>query len=362
MRDRIGRILSGALLAQLGACSGLPGGPAQSSPAEAVAPSSTEEPNSTDGGASAPGVHASSAPPDSSVSSASDTVPSTSPADGSANPDGSSTTADASLQDGAAGESSAAAGSLAYGSGGDGGQQPYKGTANPPCSDIAVLGASWWYNWTTNPGSCNTSFAPMIWGHVGNEQTPAGIASAISSIASAGRKVVLGFNEPDNAGQSNISVATAISLWPSFDNTSVRIGSPATQGNTAGLTWIQNFMSQINANTRGDLRVDFIATHWYGWNVGSCDAGATNLESWIKQIEAIPGNRPIWLTEWGCLNQSNPTAAVVQAFFSGAIAMFARHPRLERHAWYPFITNNELSNGGALTSLGMAFAAAPAYK
>jgi hypothetical protein len=86
------------------------------------------------------------------------------------------------------------------------------------------------------------------------------------------------------------------------------------------------------------------------------------LESWIKQIEAMPGNRPIWLTEWGCLNQSNPSAAVVQAFFSGAIAMFAKHPRLERYAWYPWTTNNELNSNGSLTSLGTVFAAAPAYK
>jgi len=46
--------------------------------------------------------------------------------------------------------------------------------------------------------------------------------------------------------------------------------------------------------------------------------------------------------------------------------MFAKHPRIDRYAWYPWTTNNELtaSSGGAstLTSLGDAFAAAPAYK
>jgi hypothetical protein len=202
----------------------------------------------------------------------------------------------------------------------------------------------------------------MVWGHTGSEQSTAGITTAINNIAKAGYKIVLGFNEPDNTGQSNLSVATAISLWPSFNNPSVRVGSPATQGNSVGLTWIQSFMSQVNADTSGTLRVDFIASHWYGWNAGSCDANATNLEAWIKQIEAIPGNRPIWLTEWGCLNQSNPSAGVVQAFYSGAIAMFAKHPRLERYAWYPWTTNNGLMTSGALTSLGTVFAMAPAYR
>jgi hypothetical protein len=44
------------------------------------------------------------------------------------------------------------------------------------------------------------------------------------------------------------------------------------------------------------------------------------------------------------------------------LAMFARHPRLERYAWYPWTTNNELAKMGALTALGTAFAALPQYK
>jgi hypothetical protein len=246
---------------------------------------------------------------------------------------------------------------------GDSGVQPYKGVANSACADLARLGVTWWYNWTLSPSGCAASeFVPMIWGHTGKEQTPAGVATEISGISGGGYRTVLGFNEPDNTGQSNMSVATAISLWPSFDDPSLRVGSPATQGNGSGLTWIQNFMGQVNADAK--LRVDFIATHWYGWNAGSCDAKAANLESWIKGIEAIPGDRPIWLTEWGCLNDSNPDAKTVQAFFSGAIAMFARHPRIERYAWYPWTTNNELvdADGGALTSLGTVFAAAPSAR
>ena len=248
----------------------------------------------------------------------------------------------------------------------DAGQQPFKGLAgNSTCSELGTMGVSWWYNWETGPNGCTgTPFVPMVWGHTGNEQSTKGIASEVSSAASAGYSYVLGFNEPDNTSQSDISVATAISLWPSFKSSSLLVGSPATQGNSAGLTWIQDFMTQVNADKTGTLQVDFIATHWYGWNTGSCDAKAANLESWIKGIEAIPGDRPIWLTEWGCLNDSNPDEATVKTFYAGAIAMFAKHPRLERYAWYQFETNNELMNsdGGGPTSLGTAFAAAPALR
>lgn len=247
---------------------------------------------------------------------------------------------------------------------GDAGAALYKGVANSACNDLATLGASWFYNWTLSPSGCTTPrFVPMVWGHTGNEQTAAGIASEVKGIVTAGYDTVLGFNEPDNTSQSNMTVATAISLWPSFTQTTARVGSPATQGNTTGITWLTSFMSQVNADTTGTLRVDFIAFHWYGWNAGSCDASAANLEAYLKQIEAIPGNRPIWITEWGCLNLSNPTAAVVQAFYSGAITMFAKHPRLQRYAWYPWTTNNELvTTTDTLTSLGTVFAAAPAIK
>jgi hypothetical protein len=141
----------------------------------------------------------------------------------------------------------------------------------------------------------------MIWGHSGNEQSATAIATTVANFATAGYRYVLGFNEPDNTGQANLSVATAVSLWPSFDQSSLLIGSPATQANTTGLAWFsagaQSFMGQVNANAASNLRVDFIAAHWYGWNAGSCEASAATFEAYLRQIEAIPGMRPIWITE-----------------------------------------------------------------
>jgi Glycosyl hydrolase catalytic core len=243
---------------------------------------------------------------------------------------------------------------------------PYKGVANSPCADLATLRVAWYYNWTLSAGKCTTPpFVPMIWGHTGNEQSASGIAKEVAGIVAAGYDTVLGFNEPDNASQSNLSVATAVSLWPSFTgNASLRVGSPATQANSSGQAWFKSFMQQVDADTTGKLRVDFIAAHWYGWNSGSCDKAASSFESYVRWLEALPGQRPIWLTEWGCLNSSNPTPEVVQAFFSGAVAMFAKHPRIERYAWYPWTTNNELivKDGGTPTALGAVFAAAPPYK
>ena len=264
-----------------------------------------------------------------------------------------------------AGASNAGASGSGAGSGGASGV-PFKGVANSPCAARSALNVSWYYNWTqkeTEPCSEGTGgeFVPMIWGHTGAEQSLTAIQTSVTDFVSKGYKYVLGFNEPDNSGQSNLTTATALSLLPGFSNAGILVGTPATQANTTGQAWFKDYMGTVAADAT--LRADFIALHWYGWNDGSCDAKASQLESYLKYAEGFPGNRPIWLTEWSCLNLSAPTPEAVLAFYQGALAVFAKHPRVQRYAWYPWTTNCELNDkSGALTPLGKAYAAAPALK
>jgi hypothetical protein len=224
------------------------------------------------------------------------------------------------------------------------------------------MNVSWYYNWMGSENEAcaqanGVEYVPMTWG----ADTAANIKTAVAGFASKGSKYVLGFNEPDNTTQSNVSVASALALLPAYDSPTIAIGTPATQANTTGQAWFTQYMAGVAANTT--LRADFIAIHWYGWNAGSCDAAASQLESYIKYAEGFPGNRPIWLTEWSCLYQSAPTAAGVIAFFNGALAVFAKHPRLARYAWYQWSPNCEVYNtDDTLTELGKVYAAAPAKK
>jgi hypothetical protein len=288
---------------------------------------------------------------------------------GKAGTSGTGGKAGASGTGGSGGKSGASGtgGASATGGAAGGGGLPFKGVASSPCAVRKKLGVSWYYNWEqTVDGAdpCDSTggqFVPMIWGHTGSEQSASGISSAVSSFVSKGYGHVLGFNEPDNSGQANLSDATAVSLWPSFNNGAIQLGTPATSANSAGQTWFTSFMGSVNGSTT--LRADFIAIHWYGWNAGSCDAAASQLESYLRYAEGFSGNRPIWITEWGCLNDSAPDAQTVLSFYKGALAVFARHPRLQRYAWYPWSTNLELANAdGSLTALGVAYAAAPSYK
>ncbi len=246
------------------------------------------------------------------------------------------------------------------------GTLPFKGVANSPCDARKALNVSWYYNWEQNEKEpCSDGgggkFVPMIWGHAGNEQSAQGITSSVANFVSQGHDYVLSFNEPDNSTQANIPVGTALTLLPAFDNPQIKIVSPATAANVdPGQAWFSDFMDQLESS---DARVDVMGIHWYGWNAGSCDASAAQLETYIRWVESLPGERPIWITEWGCLNQSAPDVQTVVDFYEGALAVFARHPRIERYAWYPWATNCGLNNDdGSLTALGEAYAAAPAYR
>jgi len=279
-------------------------------------------------------------------------------------------TRDAAATDGATSTGGAGGTSGAGGASGKGGasgaggsqMQPFKGIAGGACKVRTAMKVSWYYNWSPSENEAcavanGVEYVPMIWG----ADTAANIKTTVAGLASKGFRYVLGFNEPDNATQSNITVASAIALLPAFNSPTIAVGTPSTQANTTGQAWFTQYMADVAANTA--LRADVIAIHWYGWNAGSCDAAASQLESYIKYAEGFPGNRPIWLTEWGCLNQSAPTAAGVIAFFQAALAVFAKHPRLARYAWYQWSPNCEVYNtDDTLTELGQVYAAAPSMK
>lgn len=237
---------------------------------------------------------------------------------------------------------------------GGGSASPFKGVANSACADLGRLTASWWYNWTLSPGSCKTNeFVPMIAGK--SEKTSMAVQSALAQLKAAGYRTVLGFNEPNKSDQANLSVSQVIDMWPAMTaDPEMRVGSPSTSADANA--WFEDFMTQVEAKS---LRVDFVTVHWYGWNAGSCN-DAKELESHIVWAEKF--KRPIWITEFGCMNQSNPSADVVQKFYAAAIEMLSRHPSVERYAWYPWNTNNELVASGNLTALGTAFGQAPSMR
>jgi hypothetical protein len=226
---------------------------------------------------------------------------------------------------------------------------------------LADSGASWYYTWSpTNTGITSPSgvqFVPMIWGSADVN------ATALSQAEHEG-SILLGFNEPDNANQSDMTVSEALSLWPQLMATGMTLGSPAvaTDAATQG-GWLDQFMT--GAVARG-YRVNFIAVHWYGTNFATA-AAVSQLESYLQAIHNLY-HLPIWLTEFALANWDTntfPTESQQAAFLTAATSMLQGLSYVQRYAWFALPVDSAYGNTGMFnpgpvaTPVGQAFEAVP---
>ena len=226
---------------------------------------------------------------------------------------------------------------------------------------ITDSGASWFYTW--GPGSNGVKlrgvdFVPMIWGASSVN------ASTLATVRSAGH-TLLGFNEPDLAGQSGMSVETALDLWPQLQKTGMRLGAPAVAygADTAG-GWLDRFMS--GAAKKG-YRVDFIPLHWYGGDF-STGRAVDQLRAYLEATHARY-HKPVWLTEYALMSFGDGAAkaspAEEAAFVTASTKMLEHLAFVERYAWFSLPTPSEGGDGtglyrpdGTRTLAGRAYRAA----
>jgi hypothetical protein len=245
-------------------------------------------------------------------------------------------------------------------------KDPQKGVAAWTFSGVgtalATSGASWYYTWAPGHPGINTprgtSFVPMIWG------AGSVTAATLRQVRHEGR-YLLGFNEPDNSGQSNMTVSQALSLWPRLVATGMRLGSPAVATGAAQQGgWLDRFMT--GAKSRG-YRVSFIAVHWYGGDFSTGPAVA-QLKSYLQAIYARY-HMPIWLTEFALIRfgatASFPSARRQAAFLTAATGMLRRLSYVQRYAWFALPatagdgTAGLFRPGAVPTAAGRAFRAVP---
>jgi hypothetical protein len=189
--------------------------------------------------------------------------------------------------------------------------------------------AGWYYNWSQVPSvtSKDVEFVPMIWGS-------GSVNPAMLSEAKTQGTVLLGFNEPDSAKQSNLTPEKALTLWPQLTATGLRLGSPAPAVDAATPGgWLDRFMA--GASERG-YRVDFIALHWYGRDFSP--AAVAQLQGYLQAVWERY-HKPIWLTEFALIRYQGaratvPTQPQQVAFVQAATAMLEHLPYVERYAWF----------------------------
>jgi hypothetical protein len=182
------------------------------------------------------------------------------------------------------------------------------------------------------------------------------IDNNVIPMALSGRyTLLLPFNEPDNQNQCDgiMTVDEAVALWPMLEEVPLPLASPA----TAGDDWLDEFMLEVE---RLDLRVDFIAYHWYG------------RPEWWRPMNKLTRvhdehQRPMIITEiapgWWPSNDYTPDQALW--FAKNVLPWLEEQEWIAGYAWFPFHPDNpaggfsalfDSDTGTALTCVGEFYA------
>ncbi len=212
------------------------------------------------------------------------------------------------------------------------------------------LGVAWNYNWSINASSSpDHEYVPIRQ----NRKWP----GLNQDWKARGATHLLGFNEPDQKGQANMTADEAIAAWPALLDTGLRLGAPAVSD--GGLGWLYDFMKKADAT---GLRVDFVPVHYYR-SVGNPDdakGAAAQFHRFLEQIHERV-KRPLWVTEWN--NGANwtkdpvPTAKQQKAAVAAMTEMLDETPFVERYAFYNWVgdTRALVAKDGSLTPAGEAY-------
>jgi hypothetical protein len=224
---------------------------------------------------------------------------------------------------------------------------------------LARSGASWYFTWSSQHAGVSSPpgvrFVPMIWG-------AGSVTSATLRQVRRNGPYLLGFNEPDSSGQSNMTVSQALALWPKLMGTRMKLGSPAVATDAATVGgWLDRFMKGVSAR---HYRVNFIAVHWYGGDFATRQA-VGELRSYLRAIHAR-FHRPIWLTEFALIRfgatVTFPTPRLQAAFVTAAAAMLEHLPFVQRYAWFALPATPGDGSAGLFRPGAIATAAGRAFE
>ncbi len=226
-----------------------------------------------------------------------------------------------------------------------------KGIAGNPGN--SWLNVNWWYDWNIDQSSTSDLEYVAI-------RQNQGWPPLNQNWQALGINTLLGYNEPDQANQANLSVSNAISSWGDLLATGLRVGAPAvSDGGPA--SWLFPFMQQANAD---GLRVDFVPIHYYQANNPANPAAcASQMYNFLLNVYNNT-HRPIWVTEWN--NGANwtdnnpwpvPTYAQQQACVAAMVSMLESTPFVERYAFYNWVEDPRslVTSSNTVTPAGVTY-------
>ncbi|KZS94534.1 hypothetical protein SISNIDRAFT_453466 [Sistotremastrum niveocremeum HHB9708] len=216
---------------------------------------------------------------------------------------------------------------------------------------------SWYYTWgPIGVDTTDIEFVPMLWGA---DQVDQFTSSINRTLQRTGATAVLGMNEPQETGQSNLTPEQGVAMWTAYleplKSQGVRLGSPAPSGAPSGKQWLLDWLGACGNN----CTVDFIALHWY-------DVNATKFQEYLEDFHST-FQRPLWVTEWTCQNFNNATAQCspedIIAFMNQTQSFMDSTLWVERYAWFGAMENLQgvnpedglMTSTGKINSLGMQY-------
>lgn len=221
---------------------------------------------------------------------------------------------------------------------------------------LELSGAQWFYSWNSTPPDkvpAGVEFIPMVWGRRSDDS----IAKLGLELRKHRFGTLLGYNEPDQYHQANLTVAEALRQWPRLMQLGVRLGSPACVH--PDREWMKAFMK--GADER-QLRVDFVTVHSYG---------GLNADALMKRLADVYElyGRPLWLTEFAVGDWQAKTRAEnryrpeqIVEFVQKALPQLDACKYVERYAWFPSNPDSAslgpcalFNADGTLTPVGEAY-------
>ncbi|KDQ64748.1 glycoside hydrolase family 128 protein [Jaapia argillacea MUCL 33604] len=181
------------------------------------------------------------------------------------------------------------------------------------------------YTWSpylpTNARELGFNPIPQLWG---DKQ----IGDFTNLVVEGYADTVLGFNEPDQSGQSNMSPQHAADVWKQYiqplANKGYKLISPACTSAPDSKGWMQQFFAACTGCT-----FDGLAIHFYG-------TSAQDLINYITDFHTTFG-LPIWVTEFADQNFSGGAQAnqgEVDAFMTQATDFMNGQDWVHAYFWF----------------------------
>ncbi|GIJ81672.1 hypothetical protein Asppvi_000171 [Aspergillus pseudoviridinutans] len=217
---------------------------------------------------------------------------------------------------------------------------------------LSITGSvRWAYDWdmfTRGPLPPSVEFVPMLHG----PKMFSGWSKAINLALANGAKYILGFNEPDDSSQANLSPSTAASYYkvyisPLFNKAT--LVSPAVtngEGTNQGLNWMNSFLSCCT-----DCNIGVVAVHWYGETAKEFKDFVLRAIQLAKQHNI----QHIWVTEFALNSDMNGgDSSGSAAFLSEVIPWLNAQNAVSRYAYF-MCADGFLLNGRSLNAAGQAY-------